>query len=542
MAIAAVQRVGKGANATSVSIGPGDGWATPTAGNLLVFSANSDATVTLSGAGTVTNTPSIIDGNGAYAWYKFATGSETTITGTPSTSDDIVLTCQEYSGVGAFDAANSSTIAGSAGTTTTAASVTTTAAGDLLIGFALTHLVLTSNPTGPAWTNSLTNVLNTASPGGTTTRCVSMVGELTAAGAAGSYSSVCTWTNQMNDRQHIFLAFTAAAGGAAPAFVPAPSARRRVQPPRRRPQAGSAVRAQTDPPFPFTGIKQPRRLRGVPARRGEMFTPVPPQVVVAAPVFPPRPVRARLKGLRLYRGEMFAPPSDQLSSARQTQRPRLRLPRIFRGHAATPVPAQVVVTAPAYPVQSVRTRLRGLRIFRGRAATVVPPQIVVTPPSFTPLAVRTRLRFVRLFRGRTVAPVPDQLAAPPAPHLRPRGMAPRRGHAAMPVPPQTVIAPPAYPVRPVRSRLKGLRSARGRQAAMPVPPQVVIVPPKMAPLFARLKQHAARIFRGESRAVLPPACDCTTHRPNLGTTARPSSGMTSRPDSGTTSRPCSCND
>jgi hypothetical protein len=218
MAIAAVQRVGKGANATSVSIGSGDGWATPTAGNLLVFSANSDATVTLSGAGTVTNTPSIIDGNGAYTWYKFASGSETTITGTPSVSDDIVLTCQEYSGVGAFDAANSSTIAGSAGTTTTAASVTTIAAGDLLIGFALTHLVLTSNPTGPAWTNSLTNVLNTASPGGTTTRCVSMVGELLAAGAAGSYSSVCTWTNQMNDRQHIFLAFTAAAG--APAIPP----------------------------------------------------------------------------------------------------------------------------------------------------------------------------------------------------------------------------------------------------------------------------------------------------------------------------------
>jgi hypothetical protein len=335
------------------------------------------------------------------------------------------------------------------------------------------------------------------------------------------------------------------------------------------------VRAQVNPPFPTNGIKQPRRLRGLLARRGEMFTPVPSQAVVAAPSFPPRPVRARLKGLRLYRGEMFAPPSDQLSDAQQYQRPRLRLPRIFRARTASPVPAQIVVAPPAYPPQSVRTRLRGLRIFRGRAAAVVPAQIVVTapayppanvrtrvrglrlfrgrasapvpaqivvtPPSFTPLAVRTRLRFARIFRGRTAAPVPDQLVAPPAPHLRPRGMAPRRGHAAMPVPPQIVVAPPAYPVRPVRPRLKGLRGVRGRQAAMPVPPQVVIVPPKMVPLFTRLKQHAARIFRAESRAVLPPVCDCVTHRPNLGTTSRPSSGITARPDSGTTARPCSCN-
>jgi hypothetical protein len=367
---------------------------------------------------------------------------------------------------------------------------------------------------------------------------------------SGVASTSVSWDDLRSGGGALFNMAAAAieirAASASVAFPPSQQVRRRLSVAPRLPR-GSAriaapVRAQVNPPFPFTGIKQPRRLRGLLARRGEMFTPVPSQVVVAAPVFPPRPVRARLKALRLYRGEMFAPPSDQLSNARQPQRPRLRLPRIFRGRTAAPVPAQVVVVPPAYPPQSVRTRLRGLRIFRGRAAAAVPAQIVVTPPSFTPLAVRTRLRFVRLFRGRAAAPAPDQLVAPPAPHLRPRGMAPRRGHAAMPVPPQIVAAPPAYPVRPVRPRLKGLRGVRGRQAAMPVPPQVVIVPPKMVPLFTRLKQHAARIFRGESRAVLPPACDCTTHRPNLGTTTRPSSGITARPDSGTTSRPCSCND
>jgi hypothetical protein len=370
-----------------------------------------------------------------------------------------------------------------------------------------------------------------------------------------------------------------ASGGAAASFPPNLEQRRRllVAPRQVRGVARIAtpVRDQVNPPFPFTGVKQPRRLRGLLARRGEMFTPVPTQVVVAAPVFPPRPVRARLKGLRMYRGEMFAPPSDQLNNGWQPQRPRLRLPRIFRGHTASPVPAQTVVVPPAYPPQSVRTRLRGLRIFRGHAAVVVPAQIVVTPPayppanvrarvrglrlfrgrvsapvpaqivvvppSFTPLAVRTRLRFARIFRGRTAAPVPDQIVAPPAPHLRPRGMAPRRGHAAMPVPPQIAVAPPAYPVRPVRQRLKGLRGVRGRQAAMPVPPQVVIVPPAYVPVLARFKRRLGLLFRGQAVTPVAAVCDCTTHRPNLGTTSRPSSGMTARPDSGTTSRPCSCN-
>jgi hypothetical protein len=223
VAIAAVQRKIKGAVGASVSIGAGDGWAGPAAGNLLVFSANSDALVTLSGAGTVSNGPSIIDGNGAYTWYKFATGSETTITGTPSVSDDIVLTACEYSGVAAFDVSNSSTIASTAGTTTTAAAVTTTAAADLIVAFALTHgFTAGGNPTGASWSNSFVNVLSgdTGTTSAVGQRCASFAGELLPAGAAGSYSTACTWTNTASDRQHIILAFTAAAGGGAPAFAP----------------------------------------------------------------------------------------------------------------------------------------------------------------------------------------------------------------------------------------------------------------------------------------------------------------------------------
>jgi hypothetical protein len=391
--------------------------------------------------------------------------------------------------------------------------------------------------------------------------------------------------------------------------------------PRGRARISTPVRAQVNPPFPFTGVKQPRQLRGLLGRHGKASAPVPAQVVVTAAVFPPQSVRSRIRGLRLFRpraatrvpgqddllvasqptrfrlrglrvrSHQAAPPAvDQLAPA--GQRPRLRLPRLARGRTATPapvqitatppaypplsvrtrlrgvrlargraaapVPGQIVVVPPAYPLQSVRTRLRGLRLFRGRAAAPVPPQITVAPAVFVPQSVRSRLKFLKSWRGRSAAPAIDQVAPLPPLHPRPRTVAPRRGHAAMPVPPQIVVAPPAYPVRPVRSRLKGLRSHRGREAAMPVPPQIVIVPPKFPPAFTRIKQHAARIFRGQWRT--PPVaavCDCHTHRPGDGTTgrpgtgitgrpgsgatARPSSGMTLRTDDGTTAQPCTCN-
>lgn len=349
----------------------------------------------------------------------------------------------------------------------------------------------------------------------------------------------------------VLLAIKTAGAATAPAFPPSRQVRRRLATapllPRNRARISTPVRAQVNPPFPFTGVKQPRRLRALAPRRGESAMPVPPQVIVTAPKFPPSTVRPRLKGLRL-----------------------------FRGHASAPVPAQAVVVAPAYPPQSVRSRVRGLRLFRGRTAgqipgqdrnpaptpprprlrglrvrgdiaSPVPPQVVVVPPAYPPQSVRTRLRGLRLFRGHAASPVPPQIVVTPATfvpqpvHTRVRGLRLFRGRAAAPVPPQVVVLPPAYPPQSVRSRLKGLRPARGRESAMPVPAQIVIVAPKFPPLFSRIKQHAARIFRGATRTPVVAVCDCDTHRPNVGVTLRPgAAGMTARPDGGATTRPCTC--
>lgn len=218
--VAAVQRLAKGAVASPLTIGSVDGWATPTAGNLLVVSANSDSTVSPpSGSGTWTNGPSVVDGNGTYSWYKFATGTETTISCAPGGGAfDIVVTACEYSGVAAFDVQNSSTIAGSAGATTTAAAVTTTQAGDLILAFALVHsggggATLPS----PAWTAGLTNVLAAYSGTNTAATCNSLAGELLNAGAAGLYSPSASWTatTSPSDRQQLTLAFKATTGPAA---------------------------------------------------------------------------------------------------------------------------------------------------------------------------------------------------------------------------------------------------------------------------------------------------------------------------------------
>lgn len=220
MAPSAVQRVGKSATTASLAIGAGDGWAAPTAGNTLVVSVCSDFTVTApSGSGTWTAGPSIVANSAVYTYYKIATGTETTITLAPSGSAKISVTACEYAGLlnPSFDDSNSSMINNSLGTVTTAATVNTTAAGDLILGFALLHGTgggSIASPTSPSWTNSHVNQLSTSTGGTTDADTTIFLGELLAAGAAGAYSTVASWTNQRGDREHVILAFKAAAGSA----------------------------------------------------------------------------------------------------------------------------------------------------------------------------------------------------------------------------------------------------------------------------------------------------------------------------------------
>lgn len=214
MTYARVQNQSGGASAASLTVTLG---ATPTTGNLLVAWANSNATVTIGSAGWAAG-PSVIDGNGAYLWWKVAGASEpSSVTFTPSVSDSTSAGLLEYSGNTAspLDAASSSTHSGSAVSSTTAVTVTATAAHELGIAAGLLHSSspAATAPTAPTWTNGWSNI---QSQGAVTGSYVvySFIGDNLDLGTAGSVSTAVSWsTNTWLDAQELLMTFTAAAGG-----------------------------------------------------------------------------------------------------------------------------------------------------------------------------------------------------------------------------------------------------------------------------------------------------------------------------------------
>lgn len=233
MAIAAVQRASNGAiGTTGASIGAGQGWATPTAGNLLVITLNID--VTMSTPSTWTAGPSVVDDNAAYLFYKVSAGNESTIAPTYASTNAVITAC-EYSGATAtpFDVQNSSTIAATPGTTTTSVSLTTTAAGDLVFAAACLYdfnAAFQPAPTAPSWTNSFANVLNQDVNPSAARHACTLVAELTA-GAAGAYATAASWSSaSMEARHQLSIAFKAAAVTAAEPLI------------RRRPHRGLYMR------------------------------------------------------------------------------------------------------------------------------------------------------------------------------------------------------------------------------------------------------------------------------------------------------------
>lgn len=212
MAYARVQNATSNNNGASLTVTLG---AAPTAGNLLIAWANSNATVTNGGTGWTAG-PFIIDGNGAYFWWRVAGASEpASVTFTPSVSDNVSAGLLEYSGNTAtpFDAASSSMHSGSAVSSTTAVSVTTTAAHDLGIAAGLLHNSSPAPvaPTSPVWTNGWNNIQSQGAVSGSYV-VYSFIGDNLDLGGAGSVSTAVSWsTNAWLDAQELLMTFTAVA-------------------------------------------------------------------------------------------------------------------------------------------------------------------------------------------------------------------------------------------------------------------------------------------------------------------------------------------
>jgi hypothetical protein len=218
-----VQHAGDGVNGSSLTITLG---AAPTAGNLLVAWGNSDALVSIGGSGWNAG-PSIIDGNGAYSWWKVAGGSEpSSVVFTPSVSDWITAGVLEYSGLTGtpLDTSGSAMISGTPSTSTTTITLTSAADHELGIALALLHASSpTAEPTAPTWSGGYSTAQTHGVAGGPS-KVYSLIGDNLDLGAAGSSSVAASWTGAWPDAQALVLLFTAVAGAhgaAAPASTSA---------------------------------------------------------------------------------------------------------------------------------------------------------------------------------------------------------------------------------------------------------------------------------------------------------------------------------
>lgn len=263
--------------------------------------------------------------------------------------------------------------------------------------------------------------------------------------------------------------FVQLAAPPAPAYVQDPGrhAARTALP--RRGRVASAPPPQFTPPAPT------RRARAaVQRRRPVLAPPVPPQAVP-----PPVVARARRSWPWRRRPVLASPVPAQVAAPAApqypvtAQRPHRTMTGARRATTPTPVPPQAAaVPPPAYPAWVFRTHrvVTGLR--RSRAPAPVPPQATApAAPVYVPQLRAVRRLLTAPRRGRSVAPPIPQEAAPPRATARRRVFAPlRRSRAVVVVPPQIVVAPPAYPRQPVRHRIVALLLRRPGRLRFPVQP------------------------------------------------------------------------
>jgi hypothetical protein len=206
-----VQNASGGDNAAALTVTLA---AAPTSGNLLVAWANSDALVSIGGSGWNAG-PAIIDGNGAYSWWKVAGSSEpSSVVFTPSVSDWITAGVLEYSGLTGtpLDTSGNAMISGTPSTSTTTVTLTSAADHELGIALALLHASTpAAEPTAPTWTGGYATVQAQGVAGGPS-KVYSLVGDNLDLGAAGSTSVAASWTGSWPDAQALVILFTAIAG------------------------------------------------------------------------------------------------------------------------------------------------------------------------------------------------------------------------------------------------------------------------------------------------------------------------------------------
>lgn len=215
MPLTLVQRVSN-QSAASVASLAGTYSPAPTQGNLLVCNANSDATLTMTSSGWLLATSSVHD-TGLYQWWKIAGASESaTVTLTPSASDSVEMTIEEWSGNAAtpLDKTASSSAASAVAVIPTGTTAATVQADERAIAAFGWNL---GNSTG-SYTSSYTEVAQITGLGTVLTKLA--VTEVDLAAAAVTSSTATLSPNVTAVKGGLVGTYMVGAAAAGPTFIP----------------------------------------------------------------------------------------------------------------------------------------------------------------------------------------------------------------------------------------------------------------------------------------------------------------------------------
>jgi hypothetical protein len=194
----------------------------PTAGDLDILAVNSDTVVSTPSGFTLA--VSAVNSQGAYLYYRYASGSESgTVTITTSGSHPTVTGWQRWTGGLGFEVGVEAHVDTSSGSTTPAVSTGTLAGtGRLVVAHAALHALSPTAPNTPVWSGGYTDAGVTASNGSGGTAPALFLGYNSSAGTAAEAPNV-TWTQATTDRYILVAVFTPSAGGTTVNGTAAPS-------------------------------------------------------------------------------------------------------------------------------------------------------------------------------------------------------------------------------------------------------------------------------------------------------------------------------
>lgn len=206
------------AGAASLAIGSGQGWATPTSGNLIVVAHNGDNFATTPPTGfTQANTAS--NSQAGYLWYKISAGTESTITVTPNATGPFCIAALEFSGITSsspLDKTASLARVTAASNQATGTTTATVQANELIVCWAGPHRWSSGTPASPSWASiALTNVITRVTTGSTTNQRSALFVGWADVAATGTYASTCSWTTSTTDAGAAIATFKHAAAATA---------------------------------------------------------------------------------------------------------------------------------------------------------------------------------------------------------------------------------------------------------------------------------------------------------------------------------------